>query len=211
MSEKTPDAVVAQRSELVTFLDGLSAQQWNTPSLCEGWRVREVVAHITMPYRYPASRFVLEMVKARGNFNRMSNRRALADARELSETQLLDSLRENVAYPWKPPGGGFDGALSHDVIHGQDIRVALGDTYVVPEDRLSRVLDGLSPENAKYFGADLEGVRLRADDRDWEFGAGAEVHGAAQDLLMVLCGRILPPGHLFGDARMRFTAQAHAG
>lgn len=78
----------------------------------------------------------------------------------------------------------------------------------MPEDRLSRVLDGLSPKNVKYFGADLEGVRLRADDRDWEFGAGAEVHGAAQDLLMVLCGRILPPGYLLGDARMRFTSAA---
>jgi uncharacterized protein (TIGR03083 family) len=208
MSEQTPEWVVEHRRELVAFLDGLTAAQWDTQSLCEGWRVREVVAHITMPYRYPASRFVLEMVKSRGNFNRMSNRRALADARELTEQQLLSSLRDNVAYPWKPPGGGFDGALSHDVIHGQDIRVALGDDYVVPEDRLSRVLGGLSPKNVKYFGADLEGVRLRADDRDWEFGAGAEVHGAAQDLLMVLCGRILPPGYLLGDARMRFTSAA---
>lgn len=208
MSEQTPEWVVEHRRELVAFLDGLTAAQWDTQSLCEGWRVREVIAHVTMPYRYSASRFVLEMVKSRGNFNRMSNRRALADARELTEQQLLSSLRDNVAYPWKPPGGGFDGALSHDVIHGQDIRVALGDDYVVPEDRLSRVLDGLSPKNVKYFGADLEGVRLRADDRDWEFGAGAEVHGAAQDLLMVLCGRILPPGYLLGDARMRFTSAA---
>lgn len=207
MGGQSPEWIISQRRELVSFLDGLDAAHWDTPSLCEGWRVREVVAHITMAYRYSASRVVLEMVKSRGNFNRMSNRRALLDARELTEKQLLGSLRDNVAHPWKPPGGGFDGALSHDVIHGQDIRVALGDHYVVPEDRLTRVLDGLSPQNMKYFGADLEGVRLRADDRDWEFGAGAEVHGAAQDLLMVLCGRILPPGHLLGDARMRFTAE----
>lgn len=76
--------------------------------LCEGWRVREVIAHITMPYRYSAPRFVVEMVKSRGNFNRMSNRRALADASEVGERQLLASLRDNVAHPWKPPGGGFE-------------------------------------------------------------------------------------------------------
>lgn len=143
MSEQTPEWVVAQRRELVGFLEGLSTEQWNAPTLCEGWRVREVIAHITMPYRYSAPRFVVEMVKSRGNFNKMSNRRALADASEVGERQLLASLRDNVAHPWKPPGGGFEGALSHDVIHGQDIRVALGDDYVVPEDRLTRVLSGL--------------------------------------------------------------------
>ncbi|EME23317.1 MAG: maleylpyruvate isomerase family mycothiol-dependent enzyme [Rhodococcus qingshengii] len=206
MSEQTPEWVVAQRRELVGFLEGLSTEQWNAPTLCEGWRVREVIAHITMPYRYSAPRFVVEMVKSRGNFNKMSNRRALADTSEVGERQLLASLRDNVAHPWKPPGGGFEGALSHDVIHGQDIRVALGDDYVVPEDRLTRVLSGLSPKTVKYFGTDLDGARLRADDRDWTYGAGAEVHGAAQDLLLVLCGRMLPPGHLLGDASSRFTA-----
>ncbi len=84
--------------------------------------------------------------------------------------------------------------------------MALGDDYVVPEDRLTRVLSGLSPKTLKYFGTDLDGARLRADDRDWTYGAGAEVHGAAQDLLLVLCGRMLPPGHLLGDASSRFTA-----
>ncbi len=108
MSEQTPEWVVAQRRELVGFLEGLSAEQWNAPTLCEGWRVREVIAHITMPYRYSAPRFVVEMVKSRGNFNRMSNRRALADASEVGERQLLASLRDNVAHPWKPPGGGFE-------------------------------------------------------------------------------------------------------
>lgn len=89
MSEQTPEWVVAQRRELVGFLEGLSTEQWNAPTLCDGWRVREVIAHITMPYRYSAPRFVVEMVKSRGNFNKMSNRRALATRRKSVSNNCL--------------------------------------------------------------------------------------------------------------------------
>ncbi|RZL83915.1 MAG: maleylpyruvate isomerase family mycothiol-dependent enzyme [Rhodococcus sp. (in: high G+C Gram-positive bacteria)] len=202
----TPDWVIAERQDLATVLDGLTPEQWDAPTLCAGWRVREVLAHITMPYRYSMPRFAVEMIKARGNFNRMSDRRARADADALTPEQWVATLRDNAAFPWKPPGGGFDGALSHDVIHGLDITVALGIDRTVPADRLSRVLGGLTPHRVKYFGTDLEGVRLAADDRDWTYGDGAPLHGSAQDLLLVLCGRRLPPGHLTGDPGPRFTA-----
>ncbi|MFC0451489.1 maleylpyruvate isomerase family mycothiol-dependent enzyme [Rhodococcus jostii] len=202
----TPDWVVAERQDLATVLEGLTPEQWDAPTLCAGWRVREVLAHITMPYRYSMPRFAVEMIKARGNFNRMSDRRARADADTLTPEQWVATLRDNAAFPWTPPGGGFDGALSHDVIHGLDITVALGIDRTVPPDRLSRVLGGLTPQRAKYFGTDLEGVRLTADDRDWTYGDGASLHGTAQDLLLVLCGRRLPPGHLTGAPGPRFTA-----
>ncbi|MDT2010241.1 maleylpyruvate isomerase family mycothiol-dependent enzyme [Rhodococcus opacus] len=80
----TPDWVIAERQDLATVLDGLTPEQWDAPTLCAGWRVREVLAHITMPYRYSMPRFAVEMIKARGNFNRMSDRRARADADALT-------------------------------------------------------------------------------------------------------------------------------
>ena len=45
-------AVEAEFLSLAELLDGLPDAGWDTPSLCEGWRVREVVAHLTMPVRY---------------------------------------------------------------------------------------------------------------------------------------------------------------
>ncbi|MGH3750307.1 MAG: maleylpyruvate isomerase family mycothiol-dependent enzyme, partial [Micromonosporaceae bacterium] len=119
-------AVAAERTDLAAILTGLPTAQWDAPSLCAGWRTREVVAHMTTPFRYSAPRFILEMIKARGNFNRMSDRTARRDAAALSAEQLVTTLRDNVNHPWKPPGGGLVGALSHDVIHGLDITVALG-------------------------------------------------------------------------------------
>jgi hypothetical protein len=57
----------------------------------------------------------------------------------------------------------------------------------------------------KFFGADLSGIELRAQDMDWTLGSGAPLTGAASDLLLVLCGRTLPPGRLAGQPRARFT------
>jgi uncharacterized protein (TIGR03083 family) len=118
------NAIAAERQELAEVLKALPTQLWDTQSLCAGWRVREVVAHMTMPFRYSTQRFVIEVVKARGSFNRMADRCARRDA-ELQIDELVASLRDNIENPWKPPGGGFEGALAHDVIHGLDITVAL--------------------------------------------------------------------------------------
>ena len=68
------------------------------------------------------------------------------------------------------------------------------------------VLSGMQPRNVSFFGADLDGVELRATDLDWTFGSGSPVHGLAQDLLLVVCGRRLPVGYLDGAEAARFTA-----
>ena len=199
-------AIAAERTELADILARLAKEDWDKPTLCEGWRVREVVAHITMAFRYPVGKFVLEMLKARGNFNRMADKSARQDASTMSTDELLASLRDNVNHPWRPPGGGLEGALSHDVIHGMDFTVALGIDRKVPQDRVKIVLGSLKPRSVNFFGVDLEGIELRADDIEWSYGSGQPVTGAAQDLLLVLCGRKLPAGRLHGKDSARFTA-----
>ncbi|WP_328323900.1 maleylpyruvate isomerase family mycothiol-dependent enzyme [Kribbella sp. NBC_00382] len=182
--------IAAERHELATLLKELPSDQWDAPSLCEGWRTREVVAHLTMPYRYSTSRFLLELAKSGGQFNTMSDRVARRDAAELSTAELTDCLAANVDHPWKPPGGGFEGALSHDVIHGLDITVALGIDRTVPPERMRIVLGGLSPKHLKYFGVDLTGTQLKATDLDWTYGTGTPFEAPAQDLLLKVCGRL---------------------
>lgn len=198
-------AVVAERTEQAELLAGLSPADWDRLTLCAGWRVREVVAHTTLAFRMSLPRAVLELAKAGGNVNRMADRCARRDAARLTAAELLASLRDNVAHPWTPPGGGVLGALSHDVIHGLDITVGLGLDRAVPPARVAMVLSGLQPKNLAFFGVDLAGVRLQATDLHWGYGAGAPLHGRAQDLLLVLCGRRLPAGRLDGAAAGRFT------
>ena len=193
------DMITAERTELAKMLADLPAPRWDEPTLCAGWRVREVVAHITMPFRYSRSRFVLELAKARGQFNERADRCARRDAAVMSPGELAEALGSNANHPWQPPGGGQIGALTHDVIHGLDITEALGLGQRVPEDRLGAVLPNLvTPKALGFFGVDLSGVELRAADTGWTFGSGRPVTGTAQDLALFLCGRKLPPGRLEG-------------
>ncbi len=40
------DFAIQERAEFADFLETLSPRQWDEPSLCDGWRVRDVVAHV---------------------------------------------------------------------------------------------------------------------------------------------------------------------
>ncbi|MGK5556394.1 maleylpyruvate isomerase family mycothiol-dependent enzyme [Actinomadura kijaniata] len=198
--------IAAERRELADLLEGLPEEQWNAPTLCAGWRVREVAAHMSMGFRYPLPRVAAELVRARGSLNRMTDRLARRDAAAFSPAEIAGFLRDNAHHPWTPPVGGSVAALGHDVVHGLDITVPLGLDRRVPEDRLRVLLEAVTPRGARFFGADLTGVRLCAEDLDWSFGDGAPLYGEARDLLLVAFGRRLPEGRLRGEPSGRFTA-----
>ena len=201
------EMIAAQRGELAAVLDALPSSGWDQATLCAGWRVREVVAHVTMPFRYSGPRFVGELARSRGRFNEMADRVARRDAARMSPAELAEAVRSNIGHPWRPPGGGFEGALAHDVIHGLDITVPLGLALTVPEERLRRVLPASADDKSvMFFGTDLAGIQFRACDLDWTLGAGTPLTGTAADLLLAVCGRKLPAGRLSGEAAARFSA-----
>ncbi|MFI9354911.1 maleylpyruvate isomerase family mycothiol-dependent enzyme [Streptomyces lydicus] len=199
-------AIAAERRELADLLDGLPDEQWDAPTLCAGWRVREVAAHMSMGFRYSFPKVAVELVRAGGSLHRMTDRLARRDASTASPRQLAGFLRDNAHHPWKPPVGGLAAALGHDVVHGLDITVALGHDRRVPEDRLRVLLDHVTARSARFFGADLDGIQLRATDLDWSFGTGTPLTGAGADLLLVAFGRKLPAGRLRGEPQDRFVA-----
>src|SRR5208282_2137980 len=96
------EETVAQRTGLVQVLDGLAEREWDQPSLCKGWRIREVVAHITMPYRHSGAAILAAMVRARGKFDVVADRLARRDATDQPTSMLLECLRRNVEHRWKP-------------------------------------------------------------------------------------------------------------
>ena len=178
----------AERARLVELLDSLTPQQWSADSLCDRWRVREVVAHVTMPFRGGLPSFLLGMVRARFDFNRHADRDARATTAARSDEWLVDLWRRNIDHPWRPPGGGAAGALSHDVIHGLDITVPLGLPGPPPE-RIALLVEQSEDRNFSYFGVDLTGVRLEATDADLTIGEGRAVRVPAAELLLVVTGR----------------------
>lgn len=188
MTDRLADETYAERARLASLLDGLDPGQWDVPSLCAGWRVREVVAHITMPFRTSVPRLVAGLLRARLSFDRYADRDARMFAARTSDGELVDVLRSNIRHPWQPPGGGQAGALSHDVIHGLDVTEPLG-LPGPPPSRIELVLQHAGKRNLDYFGVDLDGTRLEATDADVTVGHGVPLRIPAKDLLLVVTGR----------------------
>ncbi|MFB7597436.1 maleylpyruvate isomerase family mycothiol-dependent enzyme [Streptomyces sp. NPDC056160] len=199
--------IAAERLDLADLFAALTPAQWEAGSLCAGWRVREVVAHMSMGFRHSLGSVLWQLVKSRGSLHRMTDRLARRDAARHCDARLAAFLREHAHHPWRPPVGGLRAALAHDVVHGLDVTVALGHDRTVPEERLLIVLEAIDPRAFRVFGTDLRGVRLVADDLDWSFGTGAPLYGAAQDLLLVAYGRNLPAGRLRGAECHRFVSK----
>jgi uncharacterized protein (TIGR03083 family) len=183
---------------LADLLASLPAQRWDTPSLCEDWRVREVVAHLTMPARYNEDAFMAELGDDEFDFTRLSNRLANRDA-DLPTADLVGNLRDEALHHWTPPGGGQPGALNHVVVHALDITVPLGEARSASDDAARRVLEDLTEGGIHaHFATEIDGRNLQATDIGWSFGTGPALSGTAADLILHMCGRSIPADRLHG-------------
>jgi len=178
---------------LANLLAAAPVETWDTPSLCDKWLVRHVIAHVTMPARLTPEQFGAEMTAARGDFTVLSESVAARDG-SLPVADLLDQLRSSVLHAWQPPGGGAAGALSHAVIHSVDVTIALDRPAVAPAAATTTVLDQLTAINGSWFGTDLTGVRLEASDSHWSRGTGRVVRADSGSLVALVSGRALPDG-----------------
>ena len=183
------DQIRLERSELLSLLESLTPREWEVPSLCEGWLVRDVVAHLVAYDRFDPS-LALHFVKARFSVDRVNVRTAAA-WRSHSTDALLDRLRRNLV-----PGGitrviGWRVELQDAVVHQQDVRRPLDRPRVIPPERLVAVLGCLvDPPFLSGVPMRADGLRLNATDLDWSWGErGAEVSGSGEALVMALAGR----------------------
>ena len=177
-----------EREDFAELLAGLSPQQWEQPSLCERWRVRDVVAHV-LSYD-ELSRWGLVRRFAKGGFlpNRV-NAVGVAEYATRSPEQLTELMRECI-----PPRGltaGFGGmiALVDGMIHQQDIRRPLGIPRTIPAARMRAVLNYALTAPAVRGARRARGVRLVATDIEWTHGNGPEVMGTGEALLMAMAAR----------------------
>jgi uncharacterized protein (TIGR03083 family) len=178
---------------LADLLESGPPAVWDTPSLCAGWQVRHVVAHVAMPVRLTPEQFGAELAAAGGDFAVLSDTVAARDAAR-PVTDQLDALRSPRLHAWQPPGGGATGALTHAVVHSLDVTVALDRPAVAPEEAVVAVLDQLTAARGAWFGLDLDGVRLEAADSGWSWGEGDVVRADGGRLVSLLGGRTLPDG-----------------
>ena len=193
--------VAAERLSLCDALDGLDAGRWSTASLCAGWTVREVVAHLTLPTRTSLARMVLEMARARGDFDRMADRTARRRAARYQPRSLVAQLSGTADSPRRMPGSSPMDPLVDVLVHAQDVCRPLGIQRRMPVTAAAAVLDHVTAST--FFGAParLGGLRLAATDCAWTHGPAdsPEVRGGTQDLLLAATGRAAGVDGLTGE------------
>ena len=195
----------AERSDLADLLDTLTEEQWASPSLCEGWSVRDVVAHLVSYEHLGWGGVLLRM--ARGGLRPgRANAIGLQEAADVSPADLVRTLRDHLRPSGLTAGFGGRSGLADGVIHHQDIRRPLGVGRTVPADRLRVALAMALQAPTLPSRRKVSGLRLVATDLDWSHGDGPEVSGPAEALLMTIAGRGAALADLEGPGLARLGA-----
>ncbi len=182
-------AIDRQRLDLADLLDDLAPAEWEQPSLCAGWRIRDVAAHLALAHT-GAARATLDLLRARGSLQRMIHDTAVRHA-ALPPDRLTAQIRGMAGSRRTAPGVTPLEPLLDVLVHGQDIAVPLGRPRSMPVEAAAtaatRVWTMPWPMSTTF--PRVRGVRLVATDTDWAVGDGDPVEGPIQALLMVLTGR----------------------
>ena len=203
-------AVDHERLTLADLLDDLSSDEWETPSLCTGWRVRDVAAHLALA-QIGEGRAALEMLRARGSYHRMVRDTALRHA-AVPTGRLTAEIRAMAGSRRRAPLVTSLEPLIDVLVHGQDIAVPLGRVRTMPVGAATaaatRVWTTPWPLSiAFHVRRRLAGLRLVATDADWSAGAGVLVEGPIEALLLLLTGRRAGTGRLSGPGVARVAAR----
>ncbi|MEV7076814.1 maleylpyruvate isomerase family mycothiol-dependent enzyme [Streptomyces sp. NPDC093990] len=177
-----------ERASLADLLEDLSPQEWETRTRCGDWRVRDVAAHLTIAARFSRGRVVREMVRARGNWNRMIHDSAVREA-EQPVAAIVADLRSIVGSRRLAPTTSPHEPLLDLLVHGQDIALALGRERAMPAVAARDAADRVWTMRFPPRPWPLPKARLVATDIEWTRGAGEEVRGPIASLLLLLTGR----------------------
>lgn len=188
MSDVWP-AVHAEREALTSFLETLDEERWETASLCAGWSVHDVVAHLIDSAKTTRVNFMIGLAAAGFDFDRQ-NARGVTRERGATPALTLQRLREVTRLTSTPPGS-LDTRLVEAFVHGEDIRRALGASGDYPPLAVERALHYQANTSVAFGGGKqhVSGLTLIADDADVSIGDGPVVSGPLVSLLLVVSGR----------------------
>ncbi|MFI7543462.1 maleylpyruvate isomerase family mycothiol-dependent enzyme [Actinoplanes sp. NPDC049599] len=209
----TPDqiwqAIDAQRARLCDLLTDLGDDQWRRPSLCAGWTVRDVAAHLTLQQLGPGA-VLGRLGQWRGSLDRTTAHVARRRATALTTEQLIAGIRATIGSRRHIFGVTYRETLCDILVHSQDIAIPLGRHLDLPAGAAAVAADRtLSMRWPPPLPAakKMAGLRLTATDISWSAGHGPTVRGPMAALLLVCCGRTAVLPQLSGDGVAELTTR----
>jgi uncharacterized protein (TIGR03083 family) len=215
MTTMTPaeaDAVWAgiddQRTRTADLLEQLTAEQWDHPSLCQGWTVRHVAAHLTLQQQRvrDVAAFVAHNPRMLRSLtlNATIHDSAVLQAQVLSSQEIISRIRAMIGSRRHNAFVTPLETLTDILVHSQDIAIPLGlDLTMRPTPSTlaaTRRWDTRGTGLAMVFRRlPLDGYRLTATDTDWTRGQGPEIAGPIGALLLLLTGRSAALEQLTGE------------
>jgi uncharacterized protein (TIGR03083 family) len=188
--------------------------QWETPSLCEGWKVKDVFAHAVTGYSIPVPKAVWLIAKNFGNTNKVADQVARDYAASHTREEEVADFIKFTSYD-KPVG--FVKTIKpaerypDHLLHEFDVTVPLGMTRELPAGRWIPALDSIpNVGGGAGYKKRAKGLRLVATDVDWSHGDGPEVRGPALALLQATAGRAIGLETLEGDGLATLTERVKA-
>lgn len=192
-------------ADIGTLLEELSDEDFDTPSLCEGWAVRDVLGHVSMGHTVSTSSMLLLLAKHGFNMPKAS--------RIESATQFAGKSGDDIRRFWSDvmvaqhPRKGFAKVVPARagfmdlIVHNQDIRRPTGRNRVIPSERMVRALELSHTEGGPGFNPkkNVAGLRLVASDIGWSAGDGPSIEGPGEAVVMAAAGRPAALADLEGD------------
>ncbi|MDT4922940.1 MAG: hypothetical protein QOG01_653 [Pseudonocardiales bacterium] len=188
MTDSIWPTIHAERQSLADEVEGLTAEQWATPSLCSEWTVHDVLAHLVSAAKMTPPRFLTKFAAAGFNFDKFTAKQVAVEGAG-GPAATLAAFRAAQSRSSSPPGPK-DTWLGEAIVHGEDIRRPLNIPHSYPLPDVTRALAFYARSNAIIGGKSrVAGLTMKATDTDFSVGSGPLVEGPALSLLLAASGR----------------------
>jgi len=182
---------------LLEYMREVPEERWATGTVCHPWSVKHLVAHLTALSNQTLANFAKRMVITGFNFQKVVD----GDLQKYLQPkqEMLATFESSIRNPTTPKM--LDKvALGEFMVHGEDIRRALGDRGEHPSQHVAALGKGYAESKKPLNGRmRTRGLSLRATDGEFAWGDGPEVAGAGIDLLLAISGRADALNHCEGE------------
>ncbi len=204
-------------ADLGVLAHELTDEEFDAPSLCEGWNVRDIYGHMGFGHTTSMGPFLLKLLSYKGNIPKGSFELSKRFVEGWTPAQIVE-FWDTVMVQQHPRRGiallikDHEGFLDH-LIHNQDIRRPLGRPREIPEERLVAAMDVLPRIKTPLFATKpvVAGLQLVATDIDHTVGDGPTIEGPAEAIIMAAAGRSAAFADLSGDGLEQLTDRVPVG